>query len=474
MTRPKNKADGVNEARLQKAIAEVLDGKHTCYSAHIAFDVPCSTLYDRVKYGKKARNQAHEDAQNLTHAEEAELVRWITRLTICGYAPRYETLQRLAEIIKEGRVKTDEGEVPIKVHDKIGKEWVSRFLQRHSELASVHLRSTDTAWIKAVSPERLQHWFNDLEKVLVEFNIKPENIYNMDESGFAIGEKESGKVIINAHIRQKFQGKPGGQEWVTVVECVCVDGSVVPPLVIFKGEGLSRQWILTSIHGSWRFDCNSKGWISNKHGVDWLIRCFDPETRDKAAGQYRLLICDGHDSHITAEFIAHCTDNNILLMILPPHSSHLTQPLDVGVFGALKKQMGMEIEPLIRTGIKRVQKVEWLTAFVAAHDKAVSVKNILGGFRGTGIHPFLPTKVLRRVASTPPSESQDQPSTPANLLAPFNEAVCTDSPADFNVQWANVALNSLLDSNKALPTPAKRLSVILQGHTCAFMHGLPS
>ena len=55
-----------------------------------------------------------------------------------------------------------------------------------------------------------------------------------------------------------------------------------------------------------------------------------------------MLICDGHDSHITGDFIEFCMDNNILLMILPPHSSHLTQPLDVGVFGALKKHHGVK------------------------------------------------------------------------------------------------------------------------------------
>jgi hypothetical protein len=148
-------------------------------------------------------------------------------------------------------------------------------------------------------------------------------------------------------------------------------------------------------------------------------------------------------------------ENNILLMILPPHTSHLTQPLDVGVFGALKKQMAVEIEPLVRTGIARIQKVEWLTAFVIAHDKAVSAKNILSGFRGTGIHPFLPTKVLRRVASPSP-EPPSRPSTPPNPLAPFNQAVLTDSPVDFNaVQRANVALNTLLESQKPLPTSAR-------------------
>jgi len=58
-------------------------------------------------------------------------------------------------------------------------------------------------------------------------------------------------------------------------------------------------------------------------------------------------------------------------MILPPHSSHMTQPLDVGVFGPLKKHMAAEIDPLIWTGVPRIQKVEWLMAFVAAHNRAV-------------------------------------------------------------------------------------------------------
>jgi len=108
-----------------------------------------------------------------------------------------------------------------------------------------------------------------------------------------------------------------------------------------------------------------------------------------------VLICDGHDSHITADFIAYCIDNNILLLILP----HLTQPLDVGVFGALKKHMAVEIEPLMRTGIARVQKVEWLTAFVAAHDKAVCSKYILGGCRGTGILMKVLVKNFHQVMS---------------------------------------------------------------------------
>jgi hypothetical protein len=119
--------------------------------------------------------------------------------------------------------------------------------------------------------------------------------------------------------------------------------------------------------------------------------------------------------------------------------------------------MATEIEPLMRSGVARIQKLEWLTAFVAAHDKALCSKNILSGFRGTGIHPFLPSKVLRRVTVSSPSPPPSRPSTPQDTATAFNEAVFTDSPADFNaVQRANVALNSLLDSNEPLPSPAKK------------------
>src|SRR5437773_1584544 len=92
--------------------------------------------------------------------------------------------------------------------------------------------------------------------------------------------------------------------------------------------------------------------------------------------------------HITGEWIGFCMDNNIVLMILPPHSSHLTQPLDVGVFGLLKRLMASKLELLIRTGLSRLRKVEWTDAYVETHEEAFSAQNIKGGFRGTGIDPF--------------------------------------------------------------------------------------
>jgi DDE superfamily endonuclease len=288
----------------------------------------------------------------------------------------------------------------------------------------------------------------------------------MDESGFAIGEIEATKCIINAKIRQQFQSKPGRQEWVTAIECICADGTAIPPLIIFKAKKLLTEWVPADICNEWRVACNTKGWTSNEHGMKWLRQCFEPLTREKATGRYRLLICDGHDSHITGELIGHYMDHNIVLFILPPHSSHLTQPFDVGVFRPLKKYMSNAIQPLIQTGVARIQKVEWLTAYVAAHRNAFTIQNIRGGFRGTGIYPFLPTKVLNRLESYPPSQDQTRPSTPPISITPFNDAVLTSSPTDMNaIRRANIALNEQVQSGQPLTSSAKKyVPYLTQGY----------
>jgi DDE superfamily endonuclease len=104
-----------------------------------------------------------------------------------------------------------------------------------------------------------------------------------------------------------------------VIECICADGTSLKPFIIYKGENLSGSWFSANEPPpfGWCFSRSSKGWTSMKHGEEWLILDFEPATREKANGRMRLLICDGHDSHITAHFIHHCIDNKIILLYYP-------------------------------------------------------------------------------------------------------------------------------------------------------------
>ena len=85
------------------------------------------------------------------------------------------------------------------------------------------------------------------------------------------------------------------------------------------------------------------------------------------------------------------------------------------------------------------------------------IRNILGGFHGTGIHPFLPSKVFRRIDLTVDINITTRSTTPFNNALPFNESVLTSSPVDISaVHRANVALVVELDSGKPLSSLVKK------------------
>ena len=109
-----------------------------------------------------------------------------------------------------------------------------------------------------------------------------------------------------------------------------------------------------------------------------VTMCFEPVRPEKLNSQTQIL-CDGNGSHITADFICYCQEYKIVLFILPPHISHLMQPLDVDVFRPLKKAMSSKIPPLISFGVSHHKKLEWLSAFVQAHQEILTPGNIQGG-----------------------------------------------------------------------------------------------
>ena len=80
---------------------------------------------------------------------------------------------------------------------------------------------------------------------------------------------------------------------------------------------------------------SENGWTSNSIGYEW-IQHFDRHTNARTVGTYRLLILDGHESHLSAQFQHYCIERKIITLYMPPHSSHILQPLDVSCFAPLK------------------------------------------------------------------------------------------------------------------------------------------
>jgi hypothetical protein len=245
-----------------------------------------------------------------------------------------------------------------------------------------------------------------------------------------------------------------------VIECICGDGTTIPPLVIFKGQNLQTAWIPKDMTTSWKFTCNTKGWTSDKIGEEWFTQCFEPATSAKANGKKRLLVCDGHGSHVSATMIAFCIQHNIELLLMPPHSSHLCQPLDVGVFSSLKRAMTNEMDKIMRYGVPTIKKFEWADAYRLARPKAFSESNIKSGWSGTGLIPFNRRRVIGRLADTmsPEPDSTSSPPSSASEIpsCPFLSVPDTPSKLDSaSLRVANTTLLQTMDASN-LDTPTKR------------------
>ena len=191
--------------------------------------------------------------------------------------------------------------------------------------------------------------------------------------------------------------QPGNREWATAICCVAADGYVLPPFLCVQGRYHLAPWYRDGhIPSDWVVKPTKNGWTDNETGLEWL-KHFDKHTRGRRQGAWRMLVLDGHESHVNAEFDEYCKENNIITICLPPHSSHLTQPLDIGLFAALKIAYGAEISNLIKMHITHITKDDFFPAFKAAFLKAFTPENVAGGFRGSGLQPFDPEKVLSKL-----------------------------------------------------------------------------
>ena len=185
-----------------------------------------------------------------------------------------------------------------------------------------------------------------------------------------------------------------------------------------------------------------------------MERVFESFTREKAEGRTRLLICDGHGSHITAKFVAHCIEHDIRLFQLLPHSSHLLQPLDVGVFGPLKKAISSQLDRLIRVGVPRLEKAEWMENYVKARETAFTKSNILGGWRGAGLFPLNRYRPTHDLPELPVTSSANNSIVPT-FEDLFAESLTLDATTVCKLikKLAELAIKDEIDTSARLAIP---------------------
>jgi len=369
---------------LAQAMEAVANGQ-SLRKAALQWGIPRATLQGRI-CGSESHQQAAANQQRLSPVQEHHLTSWILTQESLGLPPTHAQIKEFTQ-----RILALKGD-----HKPLGKHWMQAFLKRNPAIRTKKHTTIDSQCVNGATTEVIKPWFQHLHLPEIQA-IKPENRYNMDESGIMEGLGVNGLVVGSSERCSIQKKQPGSKAWTSFLECISATGVALPPLVIFKGKTVQQQWFpkdLGTFKG-WEFTATENGWTTDATAVEWLKKVFIPLTTPKDTKEARLLILDGHGSHETTEFMYLCYQHNIHLLFLPPHSSHVLQPLDLSVFSSLKSRYRKEIGYLnLLTDSSPIGKQNFLICYQKARKEALSIGNIKSGWKATGLWPRSMAKPL--------------------------------------------------------------------------------
>ena len=371
-------------------------------AAAAAYNIPRSIFIDRINDRTNAR-ASHANQQRLTPLQEEFLADWILEEDARGYPPSHARAREMA--IRVLRMNGDT--------NPLGHKWTAKFVARNPRVASVVGRPIEACRIRCTDQASIQRFFALFQRVQTEHDVRHEDTWNMDETGIGLGICTNTQVLASSRSTCAYVKSPEDREWVSIVETVSVAGRKIRPLVIFRGSDPQSTWFQCDKIPDWVYTTSENGWTSNRIALGWLQTIFLPETKPDT-DRARILLMDGHGSHMSTEFLWVCKQNRVQLVFLPPHSSHVLQPLDLSCFSPLKTRYRQLIAELAALDDSApVKKKRFTKCCHLARNESLTERVIRGGWKAAGLCPWNPQKVLS--SSQVQQPHTPTPTTPPNL-----------------------------------------------------------
>ena len=151
--------------------------------AAIHFRVPLSTLCHRAN-GRPRRGEIDLSSQHLTNAQEEVVLQWIKDLQRQFMPPTYDQVRYIVTRL---------------LHNfrPLGKHWITRFKARHPELETSRARAIEIQRLQGTDPMLVQAFYQEVEYHKNEYHIERQDMYNMDEKGFQLGQFQGQTVLFD-------------------------------------------------------------------------------------------------------------------------------------------------------------------------------------------------------------------------------------------------------------------------------------
>ena len=254
------------------------------------------------------------------------------------------------------------------------------------------------------TPDHILSFFNKFREVLL--TTLPELIFTADETNMDPSLRR--KAVVPAEMRSYYEGNEEAEIPHMTAMCCCNLFGEGPPIhVILK----DKMFLPLELHGMptslFSLGATKSGWMDRYQFFGWVV-CFIGWYHNyinQKGGKYKslrgLLILDGHVSRTCPIALELLDAFNIMLLILPSHSTHILQLFDVGLASPMKTLYGQLLHRYLRDNNKRivgnwsatVRKIS-LEAISEAWYKVRTMNNCLNAAREIGYFPFNPDAAL--------------------------------------------------------------------------------
>ena len=281
----------------------------------------------------------------LTEAEEQVIVNYITGSRKRAHpVTKRNVMNTVTHILDKEREMGIERNRPFSCSDdnEPGEKWWKLFRKRHPTIVFRNPETLSSAR-KNISVAIIKQWFHDVRQYLCESEnldilSDPSRVFNIDESGFSLSPKH-GKVLALVGDKHVFEEVSHLHKTnITVLGNVCADGSIPPCMIIYPRKRIHVEMV-EEFPENYEFAVgkSEKGYITYETLYEFLCNTFYDWLKEKDIKLPVLVFTDWHETRNNFYLASKLNELGIILYGLPPNCTHLMQPLDVSIFGPLKK-----------------------------------------------------------------------------------------------------------------------------------------
>ena len=133
---------------------------------------------------------------------------------------------------------------------------------------------------------------------------------------------------------------------------------------------------------------SESGWMTSCNFFEFIANVFLPWVKEKNVHLPVILFLDGHSTHMTLQVSTFCEENNIILYLLPPNTTHILQPADVVPFKNLKSLWRQAVHQFQLKNPNQVVRRKDVAVLLKSILNEITSESIKSGFRVTGLYPF--------------------------------------------------------------------------------------